>query len=235
MNTYAENLRKAAELGVDQGLIKHLSDGSVESARILAGIVQDEGQHIDEMNEAWHKVEEGKDNLSGELALYSDEVEQAKNEMVGIAEQAGLDIGSKLTSSLANGLPAFLAVVDQYTAALRGIHAPGENGRGYPTTTGYAGGTSNAAAGYAIVGENGPELVYLNGGERILSAEETRAATRQLVPYAPYIDWTGGTAPGAGGRYQTETTIIVPVQLDGREIARSTATYMGEEMAFEVM
>ena len=235
MNTYAENLRKAAELGVDQGLLKHLSDGSVESARILAGIVEDEGQHIDEMNEAWHKVEEGKDNLSGELALYSDEVEQAKNEMVGIAEQAGLDIGSKLTSSLANGLPAFLAVVDRYTAALRGIHAPGENSRGYPTTTGYAGGTSNAAAGYAIVGEHGPELVYLNGGERILSAEETRAATRQLVPYAPYIDWTGGTAPGAGGRYQTETTIIVPVQLDGREIARSTATYMGEEMAFEVM
>jgi TP901 family phage tail tape measure protein len=235
MDQYAENLRKAAELGVDQGLLKHLSDGSVESARILAGIVEDEGQHIDEMNEAWHKVEEGKDNLSGELALYSDEVEQAKNEMVGIAEQAGLDIGSKLTSSLANGLPAFLAVVDQYTAALRGIHAPGENGRGYPTTTGYAGGTSNAAAGYAIVGENGPELVYLHGGERILSAEETRAATRQLVPYAPYIDWTGGTAPGAGGRYQTETTIIVPVQLDGREIARSTATYMGEEMAFEVM
>ena len=235
MNTYAENLRKAAELGVNQGLLKHLSDGSVESARILAGIVEDEGQHIDEMNEAWHKVQEGRDNLSGELALYSDEVEQAKDEMVGIAEQAGLDIGAKLTSSLANGLPAFLAVVDQYTAALRGIHSPGENGRGYPTTTGYAGGTSNAAAGYAIVGENGPELVYLHGGERILSAEETRAATRQLVPYAPYIDWTGGTAPGAGGRYQTETTIIVPVQLDGREIARSTATYMGEEMAFEVM
>ena len=234
MNTYAENLRKAAEMGVDQGLLKHLSDGSVESARILAGIVEDEGQHIDEMNEAWHKVEEGKDNLSGELALYSDEVEQAKDEMVSIAEQAGLDIGAKLTSSLSSGLPAFLAVVDQYTAALRGIHTPGESGRGYPTTTGYAGGTSSAAAGYAIVGEYGPELVYLNGGERILSAEETRAATRQLVPYGPAIDWTGGTAPG-GGRYQTETTIIVPVQLDGREIARSTATYMGEEMAFEVM
>ena len=234
MNTYAENLKKAAQMGVDQGLLKHLSDGSVESAKILAGIVEDEGAHIDEMNDAWHKVEVGKANLSSELALYDDEVSRAADEMVSIAGQAGLDIGADLTSNLASGLSAFQFVVDQYTAALRGIHTPGENGRGYPTTTGYAGGTSNAAAGYAIVGENGPELVYLHGGERILSAEETRAATRQLVPYAPYIDWTGGTAPG-GGRYQTETTIIVPVQLDGREIARSTATYMGEEMAFEVM
>lgn len=235
MVTYAQNLQRAAELGVNQGLLKHLSDGSVESAKILAGIVADEGQHIDEMNAAWQKVEEGKDTLAGELALYSDEVTAAKDEMVSIAEQAGLDIGTKLTSNLANGLPAFLAVVDQYTAALRGIHAPGENGKGYPTTTGYAGGTYSAAAGYAIVGEEGPELVLLHGGERILSASETRAAARPIVPYAPYIDWTGGTAPGAGGRYQTETTIIVPVQLDGREIARSTATYMGEEMAFEVM
>ena len=50
------------------------------------------------------------------------------------------------------------------------------------------------------------------------------------------MSWTGSTAPASlGGYRQSETTIIVPVQLDGREIARSTATYMGEEMAFEVM
>lgn len=238
MVQYAENLRKAAELGVNQGLLKHLSDGSVESAKILAGIVADEGQHIDEMNQAWQRVEEGKDTLAGELALYDDEVTAAADAMVSTAGQAGYDIGAQLTEELSGRLPAFLGVIGQYVSAVRDLQnsARSLTNRGYSTTTNYyAGGTYSAAAGYAIVGEEGPELVLLRGGERILSADETRAAASQIVPYAPYISWTGSTAPGAAGRSQTETTIIVPVQLDGREIARSTATYMGEEMAFEVM
>ena len=48
---------------------------------------------------------------------------------------------------------------------------------------GYAVGTESAAPGFAIVGENGPELVYFNGGETVLTAPETRAAfneARQL-------------------------------------------------------
>ena len=238
MVQYAENLQKAAELGVDQGLLKHLSDGSMESARILAGIVADEGQHIDEMNQAWQRVEEGKDTLAGELALYDDEVTSAAEAMVSTAGQAGYDIGAQLTEELSGRLPVFLEVIGQYVDAVRELQnsARSLTNRGWSSTTNYyAGGTYSAAAGYAIVGEEGPELVLLRGGERILSADETRAAASQIVPYAPYISWTGSTAPGAAGGGRTETTIIVPVQLDGREIARSTATYMGEEMAFEVM
>ena len=245
MNTYAQNLKKAAELGINQGLLKSLSDGSQESAEILAGIVADEGQHIDEMNEAWEQVSQGRDTLSSEMALYSDKVEEAGDEMVRIAGNAGISIGTELTSSLASGYAAFSTQVAQYEARIRQLQAlannaaaaanPTYNDRGFPSTTHYAGGTDYAQAGYAIVGEYGPELVMLRGGERILSAEETRAATRTITP-APGMSWTGSTAPASMGGYrQTEATIIVPVQLDGREIARTTATYMGEEMAFEVM
>ena len=243
MNQYAQNLKKAAEMGIDQGLLKHLSDGSTESAAILAGIVEDEGQHIDEMNAAWEEVSQGRETLSSEMALYSDKVIEAGDEMARIAGDAGVSIGSELTSSLASGYGAFSAQVAQYETRLRQLQRLAamasmtqlENDRGYSVTTHYAGGTDYAKAGYAIVGEYGPELVMLRGGERILSADETKAATRTISP-APGMSWVGGTAPGVSGGYrQTETTIIVPVQLDGREIARTTATYMGEEMAFEVM
>ena len=243
MNQYAQNLKKAAEMGIDQGLLKHLSDGSTESAAILAGIVEDEGQHIDEMNAAWEEVSQGRETLSSEMALYSDKVTEAGDEMARIAGDAGVSIGSELTSSLASGYGAFSAQVAQYETRLRQLQRLAamasmtqlENDRGYSVTTHYAGGTDYAKAGYAIVGEYGPELVILRGGERILSADETKAATRTISP-APGMSWVGGTAPGVSGGYrQTETTIIVPVQLDGREIARTTATYMGEEMAFEVM
>ena len=40
---------------------------------------------------------------------------------------------------------------------------------------GYATGTASAAAGYAWVGENGPELVKLGGGEEVLTASQSMA------------------------------------------------------------
>lgn len=48
---------------------------------------------------------------------------------------------------------------------------------------GYASGTANAAAGWATVGENGPELVKMQGGETVLPASTTRRVLKhQSVP-----------------------------------------------------
>ena len=43
---------------------------------------------------------------------------------------------------------------------------------------GYATGTENAERGFKLVGENGPELVFFNGGEKVLNAQETEAYQR---------------------------------------------------------
>ena len=37
----------------------------------------------------------------------------------------------------------------------------------------YASGTKSAKRGYALVGEEGPEIVFMNGGETVLTADET--------------------------------------------------------------
>lgn len=68
MNTYAENIQKAMELGVDQGLIQKLSDGSEESAQILAAIVEGGEEDIAALNEQLARVEEGKENFSNTVA-----------------------------------------------------------------------------------------------------------------------------------------------------------------------
>lgn len=54
---------------------------------------------------------------------------------------------------------------------------------------GYAKGTNNATRGFHLVGENGPELLYFNGGEHVLNAEETAAmqGNIQLVAMAPQL------------------------------------------------
>ena len=68
MDNYASNMRRAAELGIDEGLLAKLSDGSKESAQYLQAIVDDGGEHIDELNTELSKVEEGKKNFSDTFA-----------------------------------------------------------------------------------------------------------------------------------------------------------------------
>ena len=58
METYAANIQRAMELGVDEGLVRKLSDGSQESAQILAAIVQGGEEDIQALNEELAKVEE---------------------------------------------------------------------------------------------------------------------------------------------------------------------------------
>ena len=66
--TYAENLKKAAELGISDSLIATLSDGSVESAAILQGIVNDNGKSVEDINEKWKGVIGAKDTLAKTMA-----------------------------------------------------------------------------------------------------------------------------------------------------------------------
>ena len=64
MDNYNANIQAAMALGVDEGIIAKLSDGSTESAAILQGIVDDGGAHVAELNEKFKRVEDGKQTFS---------------------------------------------------------------------------------------------------------------------------------------------------------------------------
>lgn len=68
METYAANIQKAMEKGVDLGLVKKLSDGSKESAQILAQIVEGGEEDIQALNAEFARVEEGKDKFAATVA-----------------------------------------------------------------------------------------------------------------------------------------------------------------------
>lgn len=75
---------------------------------------------------------------------------------------------------------------------------------------GYATGTLNAAAGWAMVGEAGPELVRMRGGERVYDARQTDRMTA-----------------GAGGEAQP-VQVTSNVYLDGELILSQLDTPRGE-------
>ena len=82
MDTYAENIQKAMEMGVDEGLVQKLSDGSEESAKILASIVEDGKGDIAALNEALAEVEEGKKNFSDTVAQMETDFDKKMAEVV---------------------------------------------------------------------------------------------------------------------------------------------------------
>ncbi|MBQ4565541.1 MAG: phage tail tape measure protein [Oscillospiraceae bacterium] len=243
---YNKNLEIARTLGLNEEIIQALSDGSQESAAILAGIVEaandanvDINEKIKELNDSWVGVSEGKDTLSESLAEYDETVIEEGDKLVELAASVGLDMSNAMTEGLLEGLPLFQQAWEQFVPPNGGAYGVG--GSRLPGNEvvqhAYASGTASAAAGYAIVGEDGPELVFFRGGERVLTADETRQALGAVYPSAPQMRYVGAGAPAiaGGGAVQIRAVIDVPVQVDGREIARATAVYMGEEMEFEVM
>ncbi len=94
--------------------------------------------------------------------------------------------GSKLTtmgskaSAAASNLSKFSSAVSSIVSAASGlaskissIHIPSSIGKGH------ARGTSSAAPGLKLVGEEGPELLQFRGGERVYTAAQTRHMLRR--------------------------------------------------------
>lgn len=90
LDTYGENIKKAMEMGVDQGLVKKLSDGSQESAQILDAIVKGGTEDIAALNEQFAKVEEGKKDFSTTVAQMETEFDKTM-ENLGKDLQAAFD------------------------------------------------------------------------------------------------------------------------------------------------
>lgn len=245
MDTYSANMKRAAEMGIDEGLLASLNDGSEESAKILAGLVTMSDEQVKEMNEKFKKVDEGKKNLAEGLAEYDETVLGHKDTMVKTAEEAGITMGTRLTAGLLDQLPEFEMALQRYSnkvSVYRNGLSGGSaaSGRSLPA---YADGTAYAAAGLALVGEEGPELVIFHGGEQVVPAQQTRrmltdaelraarAATAVRMP-PTFFEGSSGAVPAPNGR-RGRCTVEVPLYLDGREFARATAEVMGEQMFYD--
>ncbi len=201
MDQYATNLQKASAMGIDDGLIKKLSDGSTESAQILADIVAGGSTKIDELNAAFGKVEEGKAKFANTVADmetdFSSQMEKLRADLDSAVEemnqtQYAAETGAATVKAFADAAAGNTALVD---AAFAKVAAAAQRrlaaGLKLP---GFAGGTDNAPEGFAVVGEHGPELVYLNGGEKILDAGET-----QQVMSSNAISAESGRSGESGG------------------------------------
>lgn len=78
-----------------------------------------------------------------------------------------------------------------------------------PVSGAYASGTEYAKQGMALVGEYGPELVYMQGGEGVLNAKETKALLSNYAAMHSAMDGMSLNAYAAGTRYAREGAALV--------------------------
>lgn len=236
---------------------QELPDVYQDSAKSMADATTRFAESCEAIREKMHELiesldisEDAKEAAKASVDAYIDGVEDGTVDATNAGNdltQAAIDgmTGADASNAGANLALSYIQAIiamekDARNAASRVAAAAAsgfEGGNQYNTSIdqAYASGTSYAASGYAIVGEEGPELIYLRGGERILTAEETRSVLQSAyISPDSYGGSVGGTGT-VGGSAQMQATITVPVSIDGREVAKATASYMGEEMEFEVL
>ena len=250
MSDYANNMQAAAELGVDEGLLASLSDGSKESAAYLAAIVNDQGKHIDELNAQWQGTEEGKEALAqvmtdAELAVneeFQTMVADAKTAMQdfvdamdgsGNAAANAQATANAVIQALASAYPDMAAEVSRWQSRLSILgtsayayvrkNAADASGDAVPIT-------ASDADGLSYVPYN-DYLSYLHKGEAVLTADQAE-------------DWRAGRSGGDADASAIADAVASAVasalngalvQMDGQTVGHLVAPTVSSDIADGMM
>ena len=201
LNLYSENLKKAAEYGLDDGLIKSLSDGSEESAGYINAIIQNieklggstEGmpaaasKFVDEFNSKFEETEKAKDAFADNIAKMETDFDKTMSDieqtMTGTVEK--MEMADEAKEAAQATIKAYCDAIRSMTgeagsAAEAVANAAASHLKTTPTTTptattvtGHANGTLSAQEDVYIAGEEGPELIIGARGSEVFPTQET--------------------------------------------------------------
>lgn len=174
-------------------MVSSFADGSEDSVNMVAGMavsLQNGTGDLQEMVTEWQNLQTAQDDATEALADlttdFSGKMQEITDEAVKSIES--LDLSAEAAE---NGKATIQAYIDSATSSIPYVQAafnqvgavvesalqnkiPGTSGTRVRTTGAQATGTRNADPGWTLVGEYGPEIVYMNGGEGVLNAVQTQ-------------------------------------------------------------
>lgn len=201
LNLYSENLKKAAEYGLDDGLIKSVSDGSEESAGYINAIIQNieklggstEGmpaaasKFVSEFNSKFEETEKAKDTFADNVAKMETDFDEKMGEIGTRMSKTvqNMEMTDEARKAAQDTIKAYCDAIRSMTgeagsAAEAVASAAASHLKTAPTTTpttttvaGHANGTLSAQEDVYIAGEEGPELIIGARGSEVFPAQET--------------------------------------------------------------
>lgn len=262
---YNANLQSLTDRSADiEGLsdmIASFADGSSDSVNAIAGMAGATDEQLATMVANWKTLQQEQQNAAGSVADLKTDFTATMDELqTALAEDIeAMDFGDEAKASAQATIQGFIdgavGMLPQVTAAYNRVAAAARaalSASGTGTTgsiPGYAVGTQSAAPGFALVGENGPELVYFNGGEQVMTAEETAAMREsmeiQAITFAPQLlealhaihgDGALSAEPGAGsGAGSVELQIVFQINGSASSETVEALREYGDEFAERVL
>lgn len=196
-------LDNAGDIAGLNELLAGLNAGDKDTVNFVAGLAQasrSDKKALEEMVQNWQEAKRRQEEAAGSFSEYASGL---AGEMDGLREELvqsvrDMDLSGEAAESARATIQAYIDQAEAMRGPLRRAFAglwqgaldalPAVVSAPYGdsawaanrTVPMYAGGTNSAAPGLALVGENGPELVYFHGGERVLTAAETAARAEPL-------------------------------------------------------
>lgn len=262
---YNANLQSLTDRSADiEGLsdmIASFADGSSDSVNAIAGMAGATDEQLATMVANWKTLQQEQQNAAGSVADLKTDFTATMDELqTALAEDIeAMDLGDEAKASAQATIQGFIdgavGMLPQVTAAYNRVAAAARaalsaSGTGTAgSIPGYAVGTQSAAPGFALVGENGPELVCFNGGEQVMTAEETAAMREsmeiQAITFAPQLlealhaihgDGALSAEPGAGsGAGSVELQIVFQINGSASPETVEALREYGDEFAERVL
>ena len=198
INKYSENLQKAQQYGITEGLITSLSDGSQESGQYINQIIgeldnlnaQDAKALVDKLNKDFNGVQAAEGSFAKTVAGYKTHFEKSMNDMQTTAEEAiaALDLSEDAKKSAAATIQAYVGEINKQisnanfinaTSAVQAAVKSSLTPKGIfaysqmPDIETNARGTKHSADVF-LAGEEGPELIINAEGSQVFTAAETQ-------------------------------------------------------------
>lgn len=212
---YAANIAalkeiSAEDLGVTQenynALMEYVRSGTPEAAGLAADMVKavNDGntQALTDLANTLGEISESQEEAAGDVAEWTTGLNEQMDQLIQDMEEdiAALDMSEEAAES---GRATVQAYIDQAAGMLPQVQAayarvaraasaalgpaPYTNSAWYANgNRGFASGTENAPPGWAWVGEDGPELMRMHGGEQILPNHVSQEVAQTYRAYSKY-------------------------------------------------
>lgn len=197
-NIDALTARAGAIEGLSE-MIASFADGSADSVNAIAGMAKANDGDLKKMVENWQTLQKEQKTTSDSLAQMKTDFQGELDEILEYTQSTieGMNLSEEARQSAEATMQAFAGAakdqmpivqsafnavaagaMDSFNRALSNrpsisgtLNVGLANVKGsFEAIGGFASGTPNAPPGWAWVGEEGPELMYLHGGETILPA-----------------------------------------------------------------
>lgn len=238
----------SARTGDIEGLaevIASFADGSTDSVNAVAGLSRASDEDLRAMVENWRELQKEQEAAAGSVADLKTGFTSAMDELqAALAEDIReMDLGAEAIEAGRATIQGYISAANEMLPLVQNayedlgkaaINAMGPlpySDSAWAANRGpnkYAAGTQSAAPGLALVGEEGPELVYFGGGEKVLNATQTAALQVQAIPATP-------SAPAAGGSPAPSIQVVIQISGNATPETVSALQEYGDDFAARVL